>query len=243
MSNIFDYFFPRWKKCEEMTDEELVSMIQAGGSERRKAINCLFQKYFELFEIKFRQHGILTEDEVLSAFSDSIVALDRNIYEGKYKGQSKLKTYFNSILEFKCIDIVRKKPTNRKKQENPGETDGERNKDNVSAYKEVSIEGSFTAELKDEDPNVEETLIENERMDELERQMREERDRVNHCIEEGLKDDKISEKCLKIIMDDFYGYDRKTMAKRHQLKNARVASATLTQCRRKFNKLITDCWS
>lgn len=217
-------------------------MIQAGGSERRKAINCLFQKYFELFEIKFKQHGILTEDEVLSAFSDSIVALDRNIYEGKYKGQSKLKTYFNSILEFKCIDIVRKKTTNSKEQENPVEADGEQNRDEETAYKEISLEDSYTAEPVDEDPNVEETLVEKERMDEMERQMREERDRINHCIEEGLKEDNISEKCLKIIMDDFYGYDRKTMAKRHQLKNARVASATLAKCKKQFKELISDCW-
>jgi RNA polymerase sigma-70 factor (ECF subfamily) len=55
----------------------------------------------------------LDYEECFSAYSDSIISVIDNIVSGRFEGRSSLKTYMHQIFMNKCVDVVRKKTTNK----------------------------------------------------------------------------------------------------------------------------------
>ena len=76
-----------------------------------EAIDYFYHHHFSLIYLKVKDHK-LTREQALDAYSDSILSLKENIIKRKFKGDSKLSTYFISIFNRKCIDIMRKDTTN-----------------------------------------------------------------------------------------------------------------------------------
>lgn len=96
---------------KELSEEQLIRDITQGGYAMEQAIERFYRDNFKIVYQKVNHHK-LTKDQVLDAYSDSIISLKDNIQKGKFKGDSKLTTYFISIFNRKCIDILRKNTTN-----------------------------------------------------------------------------------------------------------------------------------
>lgn len=94
------------------TDTELIAGIRAGGALRRLSENHLFEKYNYLILAAVRKHR-LTEDDCASAYSDAILSVINNIVTSQFEGRSELKTYIHQVFTNKCVDLIRKKTTNR----------------------------------------------------------------------------------------------------------------------------------
>ena len=48
-------------------------------------------------------------------YHDTVIAIINNIASGKFEGRSSLKTYIYQIFSNKCVDLLRKKTTNKAK--------------------------------------------------------------------------------------------------------------------------------
>jgi RNA polymerase sigma factor (sigma-70 family) len=95
-----------------LPDSDIISGIGAGGSNRRKFETQLFEKYHGLIKEGIRKHR-LSEDECVSAYSDTIISIIDNILKDKFEGRSELKTYIYQIFSNKCVDQIRKNTTNK----------------------------------------------------------------------------------------------------------------------------------
>lgn len=91
-------------------DENIIADLQAGGRLREQAANQLFKQFQGLIPFALKRHK-LSQEEAFDAYSDSILALVRQVGRGDFKGESKLSTYLNGIFFRKCVDQLRKKTT------------------------------------------------------------------------------------------------------------------------------------
>jgi RNA polymerase sigma-70 factor (ECF subfamily) len=55
----------------------------------------------------------LSDDECSSAYSDAIISVIESIVSARFEGRSSLKTYIYQIFMNKCVDVIRKKTTNK----------------------------------------------------------------------------------------------------------------------------------
>lgn len=53
----------------------------------------------------------LSEDQSLQAYSDTLLSFRRQVIQGNFRGDSKIKTYLFRIFSNKCVDIIRKLPS------------------------------------------------------------------------------------------------------------------------------------
>ncbi|MEO0468945.1 MAG: sigma-70 family RNA polymerase sigma factor [Bacteroidota bacterium] len=95
-----------------MNDAELIEGIQAGGSRQESCLNLLFDKHRGLVGTGITKYR-LSEEDAIDAFSDAILALRKQIMEGKFRGDSKVSTYLYTIFSRRCVDRVRKAATNK----------------------------------------------------------------------------------------------------------------------------------
>ncbi len=96
------------------SDDDIIAGIRAGGTQRRLFENKFYEKYAYLVAEGERKHR-LTEDECDQAYSDAFMTVVEHIVNGRFEERSGLKTYLYQIFSFKCVDIIRKKTTNRMK--------------------------------------------------------------------------------------------------------------------------------
>ena len=93
----------------EMTGEEIIQHLRSPlPAQRRKAENQLFFQYVYFINEATRKYR-LSEDNVLDAFSDSVMAAIDAIVNGRFLEKCSLKTFLYQVFHFKCVDIVRKK--------------------------------------------------------------------------------------------------------------------------------------
>ncbi len=93
-------------------DNQIIEGIATNGSQRRACENKLYEKYFYFIKEGVRKHSI-NEDDASSAYSDTILTAIESIVAGRFEGRSELKTYLFQIFSNKCVDIIRKKTTNK----------------------------------------------------------------------------------------------------------------------------------
>ena len=86
--------------------------LQAGGAQRRLAEKNLYERFMYLVQHGMRTYR-LSEDDSVSAYSDTILSVINNVVGGRFEGRSSLKSYIFQIFMNKCVDAVRKKTTNR----------------------------------------------------------------------------------------------------------------------------------
>ncbi|GAB3338568.1 hypothetical protein GCM10027299_50780 [Larkinella ripae] len=94
------------------TDSDLIAGLKADGVQRRQAEDRLYLKYQYMIGDGVRKHR-LDEEDCASAYSDTILSVIDNVRRGKFEGRSELKTYLYQIFTNKCIDLIRKKSTQR----------------------------------------------------------------------------------------------------------------------------------
>jgi RNA polymerase sigma factor (sigma-70 family) len=93
-------------------DEEIIEGIRAGGRKQEKSIRLLYETYFHLTFSARQKYPQLREDELISAYNSAILAIRKQVVEGRFRGDSSLWTFLNTIFFRACVDILRKLPTN-----------------------------------------------------------------------------------------------------------------------------------
>lgn len=95
-----------------IADHEIIKSLQQDGSTRRKAEEQIFAAFSYFIREGMRKYSI-TEDEAFDAYSDTILSAIDKIAGGSFEGRSSMKTYIYQIFHNKCVDLLRKKTTNK----------------------------------------------------------------------------------------------------------------------------------
>jgi RNA polymerase sigma-70 factor (ECF subfamily) len=93
-----------------MRDNEIIHQIILGGYPMEKCLELFYKENFGYLGIMGKKYG-LDREALLDAYSDSIIAFRDHVRNNQFKQKSKCSTYFYSIFNNKCIDILRKKTT------------------------------------------------------------------------------------------------------------------------------------
>jgi len=101
-----------------MKDIEIIEQIRHGGYAMEKCLQRFYDENLRLMGSMGKKYG-LSRDDLLDAYSDSIVDFKDQIRKQLFQQKSKCSTYFYSILNHKCIDILRRKTTYRETHEIP----------------------------------------------------------------------------------------------------------------------------
>ena len=97
----------------KILDKALIKGLKDSGTERQRFENYLYDTHTYLVRVGMNKHRI-TEEQSLTAYTDTILAIIKNIETNRFKGESTIKTYVTGIFYRKCVDLVRKETTNKK---------------------------------------------------------------------------------------------------------------------------------
>ncbi len=93
-------------------DQSIIAGLLQTGIERRKAEEQLFITYQYFIKEGMRKYAI-AEEESFDAYSDTMLVAVQKIGDGSFEGRSSLKTWLFQIFQHKCVDLLRKKTTNK----------------------------------------------------------------------------------------------------------------------------------
>jgi len=94
------------------TDQEIINRLRESGIDQRRSEDELFNRFSYFIREGMNKHA-LSEDESFNAYSDTILAALENIRNTRFEARSSLKTYLFQIFHNKCVDLIRKKTTNK----------------------------------------------------------------------------------------------------------------------------------
>ena len=94
------------------SDWEIIEQLRGSGIDKIKSEEQLFNRYLYFIREGTNKHG-LSEDDSFDAYSDTILSAIEKISNGTFEGRSSLKTYLYQIFHNKCVDLLRKKTTNK----------------------------------------------------------------------------------------------------------------------------------
>lgn len=94
-------------------DDEMIRVIKENNIARREAENQLFNQYSYFIKDGMKKYS-LTEEDAFTAYSDTILQTLDNITGLLFEQRSSLKTYLYRIFKNKCVDLIRKKTTNKR---------------------------------------------------------------------------------------------------------------------------------
>ena len=94
------------------TDQELIDQLRQSGTEKRRSEEQLFNRFAYFVREGMTKHA-LSEDDSFNAYSDTILAALDNINKEHFEARATLKTYLYQIFHNKCVDLLRKKTTNK----------------------------------------------------------------------------------------------------------------------------------
>lgn len=93
-------------------DETLIHNLRQNNLTKRKAEEELFKKYSYFIREGMSKYSLIEED-AFDAYSDTILQAINNIIKDIFEQKSSLKTYLFKIFSNKCVDLIRKKTTNK----------------------------------------------------------------------------------------------------------------------------------
>jgi RNA polymerase sigma factor (sigma-70 family) len=94
------------------TDQEIIEQLRQSGIDKRRSEEELFNRFSYFVREGMTKHG-LSEDESFNAYSDTVLAALENIKNTHFEARASLKTYLYQIFHNKCVDLLRKKTTNK----------------------------------------------------------------------------------------------------------------------------------
>lgn len=92
------------------TDQEILTHLREGGHRFEQMVSYLNLEYAGMIGDIQSKVG-LSRDKSTDAYTDAILKLIRQVRDDKFKGESKLSTYFYKIFYFTAVDFSRKKTT------------------------------------------------------------------------------------------------------------------------------------
>ena len=93
-----------------MNDTEIIQHIQQGGYLMERCLEYFYKENIRLIGMMGKRYG-LSRDSLLDAYSDAIIDFKEQVRKHQFQQKSKCSTYFYSIYNNKCIDILRKRTT------------------------------------------------------------------------------------------------------------------------------------
>jgi len=97
-----------------MQDPEILNGLLTTDGDRARFEKALYQQYKYFIEEGSRKYQ-LNHDDSFSAYSDAVLSAIRNITNHSFNNESSLKTYLFQIFSNKCIDLIRKRTTNKQR--------------------------------------------------------------------------------------------------------------------------------
>jgi RNA polymerase sigma factor (sigma-70 family) len=94
------------------TDQEIIYQLRQSGIDKRRTEEQLFNRYAYFIREGMTKHA-LSEDESFTAYSDTVLAALENIRNTHFEARASLKTYLFQIFQNKCVDLLRKRTTNK----------------------------------------------------------------------------------------------------------------------------------
>ena len=102
------------KTSTTIPDENIIQNLLQTGSARRRGEEELFSRYSYFIKEGIHKYS-LTQEDAFDAYSDTILSAIGKIAMGSFEGRASLKTYLYQIFHNKCVDLLRKKTTNRQR--------------------------------------------------------------------------------------------------------------------------------
>ena len=93
-------------------DRDIINNLLQDGIDRKKGEEQLFNHYAYFIEQAMHKYSF-QEDEAFNIYADTIIAAIARITNHSFEGRSSLKTWLYQIFHNKCVDLVRKKTTNK----------------------------------------------------------------------------------------------------------------------------------
>lgn len=94
------------------SDDQLIDNLRQGGTPRRKSEEQLFSTYSYFIREGMFKYNI-SEEEAFEAYADTILAAINELVKGLFEHRATLKTWLYQIFLNKCVDLLRKKSTNK----------------------------------------------------------------------------------------------------------------------------------
>lgn len=104
------------KPCSAYTEAELLVMITQRDSDTEKALDCLYERNFDMARHALQEHK-LDEADVLEVYADTLLAVRDNIWAGRFEQRGSLRAFFGMTFRNKCIDKIRRNATKQKRAE------------------------------------------------------------------------------------------------------------------------------
>ncbi|MEP7142795.1 MAG: sigma-70 family RNA polymerase sigma factor [Ferruginibacter sp.] len=95
-----------------LADEDLIKSLQQNNALKRRAEEELFNRHSYFIKEGMNRYS-LPEEEAFDAYSDTILQAIGNIARGLFEKRASVKTYLYRIFNNKCVDLIRKKTTNK----------------------------------------------------------------------------------------------------------------------------------
>lgn len=93
-------------------DEEIIRHLKESKMVRRKAEEELFSRHIYFIKQGINKYS-LDQEDAFNAYSDTILQAIENVSADRFEKRSSLKTYLYRIFNNKCVDLIRKKTTNK----------------------------------------------------------------------------------------------------------------------------------
>lgn len=95
-----------------ISEQEIVDGLLSSGIQRSRAEEQFFRQYDYFMKEGIRKYS-LSNDESFDAYSDAVISAMEKITNRSFEGRSSLKTWIYQIYHNKCVDLLRKKSTNK----------------------------------------------------------------------------------------------------------------------------------
>ena len=93
-------------------DEEIIRNLKESKMVRRKAEEELFSRHIYFIKEGINKYS-LDQEDAFNAYSDTILQAIESVTANRFEKRSSLKTYLYRIFNNKCVDLIRKKTTNK----------------------------------------------------------------------------------------------------------------------------------
>jgi len=93
-------------------DRDIINNLLKDGIDRKKGEEQLFSQYAYFIEQAMHKYSF-PEEEAFDIYADTIIAAITRISNHSFEGRSSLKTWLFQIFHNKCVDLIRKKATNK----------------------------------------------------------------------------------------------------------------------------------
>jgi RNA polymerase sigma-70 factor (ECF subfamily) len=94
------------------TDDEIIRSLKENKLMKRRAEEELFNRHAYFIKEGVSKYS-LDQEEAFNAYSDTILQAIDNLISTRFENRSSLKTYLYKIFTNKCVDLLRKKTTNK----------------------------------------------------------------------------------------------------------------------------------